>query len=159
MPVFNEEARPKSKKRRLEYQDCPDISNPSPKDGIKVENTPGTSCSSNTYDAMTGDSVPVPISYVDQVQNQLVQALMISPPHKAVKTFCDITSGAPELPFKICSRCPHCVAFAQEITRLFKSTENAGSSKLFDPIDLQQNEFFELTAITSRGMSISSCFL
>lgn len=153
MPVFTQETRPKSKKRRLEYPDPPGVSNLSPQgtNDIKIEDIPGPSHSSHHSNTLTDNTKSVSASCIDQVQKQLVQSLMHSPPDQILKTFCDITSGAPELPFKICDRCPHCVAFSQEINRLFKSAENAERSALVCSIDLQQNEFFELNAITSRG--------
>lgn len=75
-------------------------------------------------------TIPVPLSFVEQKQAELMEAMMISPPEKAIKTFCDITKSSPQLdefPFKICNRCPHCVAIATEITRLFKTAENSNS--------------------------------
>ncbi|XP_039262848.2 uncharacterized protein LOC120338914 [Styela clava] len=107
-------------------------------------------------------SIPVPLSFVEQKQAELMEAMMISPPEKAIKTFCDITKSSPQLdefPFKICNRCPHCVAIATEITRLFKTAENSSSPQLQSQIKTikpMDRDILRLAAIDNPSLEIKN---
>lgn len=74
---------------------------------------------------------PVPMSFIERCQNQLLSSILSSP-IVAVKnaevlspsSSCTETEN-PRFAFKICDRCPHCIAMATEITRLLSISNKA----------------------------------
>lgn len=130
--------------------------------GLSVHNTTvDEEPAKNTSPRSEKERIPVPLSFIERRQNELFEAMMASPPDKALKEFCSIAdSPSPSnvddmtlaaLPFKICDRCPHCVAIATEIARLIKIAENSGAVvKSFQP-NKQSIEMMKLASVVIPG--------
>jgi len=76
--------------------------------------------SAKSVDARSKCRVPVPMSFVERCQNQYLSSLLSSPlvPAGSSKDFQSPESDYSNVAFKICDRCPHCIAMATEIARL-----------------------------------------
>nr|CAB3264031.1 male-specific lethal 1 homolog [Phallusia mammillata] len=74
---------------------------------------------------------PVPVSFIERCQNQLLSSILSSPivAVKNTEVFSPTSTNqeteSSRFAFKICDRCPHCIAMATEITRLLSISNNA----------------------------------